>query len=43
MVQPDELTRNEPLLWSAWVTPIALASYRGHSAIVGVLKAHAGV
>ena len=26
----------------AWATPIALAAYRGHSAIVRVLKAHAG-
>jgi ankyrin repeat protein len=26
----------------AWATPIALATYRGHSAIVRMLKAHAG-
>ena len=26
----------------AWATPIALATYRGHDAIVRMLKAHAG-
>ena len=37
------LERGAKVAWPdgpVWATPIALATYRGHSAIVGVLKAH---